>query len=276
MACAPPKPSTYEKNEMDYISTISNEKIAVTYFVHLQGEICKTNNVDIAALSNSKITVIFSHGNADDLGTASAYCAWAAKSFGVNVVSYDYPGYGHSDTSNFSENLLHICIYSVYLHTMQNFIDHKLWILGKSLGSVPSIWLASQKFRNICGVILISPLASGVRTICNISSFSKTPKHLLDSIFADCIEMCSCINVPVLLFHGKNDEIVPVHNAYEIFSKLQSIKLGVLFDAKHNDIEVNYPNQIQEIVCGFITNQKPTQTLRSSTTQSDFHEIVEV
>jgi len=47
-------------------------------------------------------TVLFSHGNAEDIGMLYPWLQAISAALGVNVMSYDYPGYGFSTTTNSS------------------------------------------------------------------------------------------------------------------------------------------------------------------------------
>ena len=43
---------------------------------------------------NARYTLVYSHGNATDIGAMHDRCAGIAKAVGVNVLAYDYTGYG--------------------------------------------------------------------------------------------------------------------------------------------------------------------------------------
>ena len=40
------------------------------------------------------ITLLYSHANAEDLGNIYPWCKFLSKSLGVNILAYDYTGYG--------------------------------------------------------------------------------------------------------------------------------------------------------------------------------------
>ena len=44
--------------------------------------------------TNARYTLVYSHGNATDIGAMHDRCAGIAKAVGVNVLAYDYTGYG--------------------------------------------------------------------------------------------------------------------------------------------------------------------------------------
>lgn len=42
----------------------------------------------------ARYTLVYSHGNATDIGAMHDRCAGIAEAVGVNVLAYDYTGYG--------------------------------------------------------------------------------------------------------------------------------------------------------------------------------------
>ena len=114
--------------------------------------------------------------------------------FNINVVTYDYIGYGISTGYPTEEKLYHDlkCVMSFTVNNLKIPL-HKIFLWGYSLGSGPTVDLAS-KFSNIAGVVLISPLASCLLwldkklkwnkalikkdTFCNISKIEKIKCHV--------------------------------------------------------------------------------------------------
>jgi len=47
-------------------------------------------------LAASRYTLLFSHGNAVDLGQMSSFYVGLSARLGINIFSYDYSGYGAS------------------------------------------------------------------------------------------------------------------------------------------------------------------------------------
>jgi len=80
--------------------------------------------------------------------------------FTVNVVVYDYIGYGISSGIT-TEEKIYDDIENVLAFTV-NYLKiplHKIFLWGYSLGSGPTVDLAS-KYQNLAGVVLLAPLAS--------------------------------------------------------------------------------------------------------------------
>lgn len=106
-------------------------------------------------------TIIFSHGNATDCGAMFAYYARIAQTLQVNVVAYDYSGYGASGGTP-SEQQTYDDITAVYNWTKTN-TSMPILLYGQSVGSGPSCYLAS--LVPVAGLILHSPILSGVRVL---------------------------------------------------------------------------------------------------------------
>lgn len=121
----------------------------------------------------STITVIFSHGNAEDLTTIYDRFQYFANALNVNVIAYDYFGYGATrsespsiDMATFcspgstvsledgkhlpTEKGCYRCIDSVYAFAVNTLGIHSenIILYGRSLGSGPSIYLADRLSRS--------------------------------------------------------------------------------------------------------------------------------
>jgi len=115
----------------DYISC-ANEKIQ--YVRHIPTLWYPAPN------SKDPFTIIFSHGNWWDLNAADDYIYRLSQDLDVNILSYDYPGYGiRTDSCN--EHGCYNDIYILYkwLITEKKIQPDRIILLGHSLGSGPSI-----------------------------------------------------------------------------------------------------------------------------------------
>jgi len=112
------------------------------------------------------ITVLFSHGNAEDLGMIYDWFVSLAHSLKVNVLAYEYSGNGKSKSSSDERNTVltseekcydDILAAYTYLTETLETPPEKIVLYGRSLGSGPSIWLAAKTAvagRSVAGVIL--------------------------------------------------------------------------------------------------------------------------
>ena len=112
-------------------------------------------------------TIIYSHGNATDLGAMYALQAMLVQSLLCHVISYDYSGYGESGGVAMEANT-YKDIATVYDYALKNVAGegnaHNIVLYGQSVGSGPSCHLCSKN-KDIGGLILHSPFTSGMRVL---------------------------------------------------------------------------------------------------------------
>ena len=118
---------------------------------------------------NPKFTILFSHGNAVDIGQMSSFFLGLGSRLDCNIFGYDYSGYGCSSGSP-SEKNLYADINAAWntLRSKYSLLPEKVILYGQSIGTVPTVDLASRV--QCAGVVLHSPLMSGIRVACPNSS----------------------------------------------------------------------------------------------------------
>lgn len=115
--------------------------------------------------ANTK-TIIYSHGNATDIGAMFPLQVVLAHGLECNVVSYDYSGYGESGGIPMEGNT-YTDIAGVFDWTVENICGNdpkKVILYGQSVGSGPCCHLAAKN-PNIGGMVLHSPFTSGMRVL---------------------------------------------------------------------------------------------------------------
>lgn len=189
--------------------------------------------------------VLFCHGNGDDLGTVRGYMQWLCKTLKCRIVSFDYPGYGHSSGTT-SEDSIYASVLLAYNYCCESIRARRIILLGKSLGSGAAMFLASrrdiQQGRRICGTVLVSPMASGVRTLSAAKYMNRALLHGLDAQFMPNIKYAKKVSASVLVMHGLDDTVVPVENGYAIHAALpEAYRASPTWfpQCGHNDIETN-------------------------------------
>jgi hypothetical protein len=111
-------------------------------------------------------TIIYSHGNATDIGAMFPLQAILAHSLECNVVSYDYSGYGESGGVAMEANT-YTDIMGVYSWTLSNICggdESRIVLYGQSVGSGPCCYLGRRE-DGLGGMILHSPFMSGMRVL---------------------------------------------------------------------------------------------------------------
>ena len=183
------------------------------------------------------VTLLFSHGNAEDLGMIYDWFNDLARVLRVNIMAYDYTGYGKSSGTPTEDN----CYADIeaaykYLTEVRRIQPEQIVLYGRSLGSGPSCYLASRTAtagRSVGGVILQSPLLSAYRVAFN---FRFT---MVGDRFPN-IDYAGAIRCPVFIVHGTQDEVVPFWHGEELFLALPQEWRAKPFwveGAGHNNIE---------------------------------------
>lgn len=162
----------------------------------------------------SKITILFSHGNAEDLGMIYEWFCEFTKEVQVNLLAYDYEGYGKASGTP-SEQSCYEDVDAAWTY-LTNVLNHKpesIVLYGRSLGSGPSCYLAERlasEGTTIGGLILQSPIMSVYRVAFNFRC--TIPGDMFPNV--DRVARVSC---PVFVIHGTRDEVVPFWNGEGMF-----------------------------------------------------------
>lgn len=186
---------------------------------------------------NATVTILFSHGNAEDLGMIYEWFNDLARVLRVNIMAYDYTGYGKSNGKP-CEDYCYADIEAAfrYLLEVKRIQPEQIVLYGRSLGSGPSCYLASKtarEGRSVGGVILQSPLLSAYRVAFN---FRFT---MLGDKFPN-VDFAPHVACPVFIVHGTQDEVVPFWHGQDLFLALpQSWRAKPFWveGAGHNNIE---------------------------------------
>lgn len=122
----------------------------------------------VRCTATPKYTILFSHGNAVDLGQMSSFYYGLGSRLECNIFTYDYSGYGASGGSPTEKNL-YSDIQAAWnaLRIRYGISPSNIILYGQSIGTVPTVDLASR--YDCAGVILHAPLMSGMRVAFNTS-----------------------------------------------------------------------------------------------------------
>jgi len=195
-------------------------------------------------LTDRTKTIIYSHGNATDVGAMHFISSVLARSCNVNVVMYDYSGYGASGGIPLEANTYRD-IKMVYKYTVEQVAggdESNIVVYGQSVGSGPSCYIASKR-KNVGGLVLHSPFMSGMRVL--------TPSRALAclDIFPN-VDRIKNVQCPVMVIHGQLDAEVDVahgvalHNAVKPDCRRDPWWVP---DRGHNDI-TDGPGKMSEYV----------------------------
>ncbi|KAK0571997.1 hypothetical protein LWI29_024600 [Acer saccharum] len=163
----PPDPPTYDVNKAEdgtvVFSGLTADKNAEVHLLETKG-----GNKIVATFWKhpfARFTLLYSHGNAADLGQMHELFIELRAHLRVNIMSYDYSGYGAS-TGKPSEVNTYYDIEAVYncLKREYNIKQEDLILYGQSVGSGPTLQLGSR-LKKLRGLVLHSAILSGIRVL---------------------------------------------------------------------------------------------------------------
>ena len=95
----PPPPSKLKEHKIVWLETRRGARIPGFYISYCrQGNIESCRSLSAEEIKDSQpaegITILYSHANAEDLGSIYPWCKFLSKMLQVNLFAYDYAGYG--------------------------------------------------------------------------------------------------------------------------------------------------------------------------------------
>ncbi|MEJ2656011.1 MAG: alpha/beta hydrolase [Desulfobacterales bacterium] len=209
----------------------SGEDLPFVEKIWIKTSFGKTEAWFLPSESKNKLTpapvVIFAHGNGelidlwpDELKTFNR--------FGIGVLLVEYPGYGRSEGTPSQKNIKETFNNAYNVLIKRKDVDpEKIILFGRSLGGGAVCLLAAE--RPSAALILMS-------TFTGTRSFAK--KYLVPSFLVrdpfDNLSVVRHYPGPVLVVHGKFDEVIPYSHGLDL---LKAARYGTLinYDSGHND-----------------------------------------
>jgi fermentation-respiration switch protein FrsA (DUF1100 family) len=176
----------------------------------------------------AKFTILYSHGNAEDIGNLRPWLE-KLRSSGFAVFSYDYHGYGTSEGVPSEKNVYADAdaAYDYLVNTLKT-PPSKVISYGRSVGNGASIDLASR--RPVGGLIVQSGFTSAFVVL------TRVPLVPFDK-FRNIAKIRN-VKCPVLVIHGRNDAVIPFQHGERLFEAAPQPKSEFWIDkVGHNDIE---------------------------------------
>jgi fermentation-respiration switch protein FrsA (DUF1100 family) len=188
-------------------------------------------------------TLLYLHGNAGNLANRSDVLVQLTAT-GAHVLALDYRGYGQSDGSP-SEAGVYLDARAAYDWAVARAPGSSLWLLGESLGGGVACELAAA--REVGGLILLSAFTS----IADMAalSFPWLPVRLLVRTRFDNLEKLARVRAPVLVIHGRRDELVPFEMGERLFERARQPKRALWLEhAGHNDVFYSEGERVAEAI----------------------------
>lgn len=207
-------PEMASRRAVSGVQTITDENGNAIAVLHLPND-------------SARFTVWFFHGNAEDLGDIEPFLRML-RDLGFSVFAFDYPGYGLSSGKP-SEGALNAAARAAgkFLRDELNVGPGQTILFGRSLGGGPALQMAVE--HRYAGVVLQSAFTSVFRVM--------TRWRLLPSDLFENERKLPRVGSPVLVIHGRRDEVIPFHHGEALFAAAQPPKRSLFIaNAGHNDL----------------------------------------
>ena len=179
-------------------------------------------------------TILFFHGNAGNLFNR-VYKLNELNKLDLNILIISWRGFSGNEGRPTEKNLYHDAEEAVKWLKEQGLDNKNIILYGESLGTGIATELASK--NNFGGIILESPFTSMVDTA--KIYYPYLPVNLLLKDKYDSKSKISDIKTPILIMHGKMDNIVPQKMSLELFEKANNPKFSYFPESDDHMMEYN-------------------------------------
>ncbi len=191
--------------------------------------------IHVWALENpdAKATLIFNHGNGESLGMLGDELVAIRDQWNVNVVAFDYRGYGKTGgIPNERDILLDAVSVGKWVQEGKAFRGQKIVAMGRSLGGAPAIEIATKFHAD--GLILDRTFSSIVDVAASRYFFFPV-RWVMQTQFRS-IDKIQSYTGELLQLHGDVDEVVPYRFGKKLFDACptQTKKLLTVQRLYHN------------------------------------------
>jgi len=187
-------------------------------------------------------SILYFHGNGETVGTYD----WIAPFYNqrrMNLFVADYRGYGSSNGKPTISNMISDAhtIFKGFREVIEKEgFRNSLFLMGRSLGSMPAIELAFNYQDEIRGLIIESGTANNFRRLWNYLETTEKEAILSEeSLFLNKVKIRQ-VHKPTLIIHGEYDQIVSIKEGEELYrnSGAQDKRILIIPGADHNDVMI--------------------------------------
>lgn len=176
------------------------------------------NDDDDAAQDSPAPTVLAVHGNAGNISSHVSFVDFLPR-YGVNVLIFDYRGYGKSDAGKLRRDLLYQDTQAAldYLLTRSDVDSQRIGIYAQSLGCSFGLSVMADR-PEVGSAVVMSPFQSWQLITATVLAGGQREPGPLARFLSRCLmrrgldpadAIASIRDRPILLIHGRDDEVVP-------------------------------------------------------------------
>ncbi len=199
----------------------------------------KLSNINIVQFPSTgkpdRGIVLYFHGNRKNISWYARHAPVMTKN-GYAVWMIDYPGYGKS-TGKLEEELLYEYALQMYKLARKKYAPDSIVLYGRSMGSGIAAYLASKQPAKC--LLLETPYYSFATVGAHF--FPIYPMERMINIKLPAYEYLPEVKMPISIFHGTNDWIIPYSNSKRLQPLLKKTDEFITIEgAGHNNLS-EYP-----------------------------------
>ena len=177
---------------------------------------------------SARYTLIFFHGNAEDLGGIEPFLHLLRDRLGIAVLAWDYRGYGRSGGRvGEPATLRDAHTIFAYVTDALGVPTDRIILYGRSLGGGPAVELAASE--RCAMLVLQSAFTSTFRVMTRV--------RLLPFDKFNNLARMPRVRCPVLVIHGTADRVVPFYHGQQLYAAASGPKRHLWVEgAGHNDL----------------------------------------
>jgi len=174
--------------------------------------------------------VLFCHGNGGNI-SHRLDTIWTWNKLGMNVLIFDYRGYGKSEGKP-SEEGTYLDAEAAWKHLVEKrgAAGERIIIHGRSLGGAVAARLARD--HTPAGLILESTFSSVPDMAAKL--YPMFPVRLLSRFEYGTAEYVAAVKCPVMVIHSAEDDIIPFKLGRRVFEAAGEPKRFVQIHGSHN------------------------------------------
>jgi len=192
-------------------------------------------------------TILFLHGNAGSLENR-IHKINHFKNMNVNFLIIAWRGFSGNDGKPTEKGLYEDASSAITWLKSQGIKESNIIIYGESLGTGVATEIAQNK--NFAGIILESPFTSMIDA--GKDKYPYLPVRLLLKDKYESDKKMKNINIPVLIMHGKVDDIVPFHMGEKMYKLANQPKYS--YFSKYDDHMMEYNEKLLKALKDFISS----------------------
>jgi len=220
----------------------------------------KLHGWKLIAADNSAGTILFLHGNGDNVSSHFANAYWLVDE-GYDVYLFDYREYGESEGEVTLDNAIKDTSLMIDYSISQLPEQQKLIVMGNSLGGSMAIYAVAHnkhkdKIKTLVTIEAFSDYHDVTQDVLSKSwlfwLFQVPLSYTIDNSYRPLDSVSLISPIPLLVIHSEQDEMIDMYHAERLYEQAKEPKSFRLIDSNHNNI-FNAPSN-RKVLLDYLKN----------------------